>query len=400
MNKPRKPSRNVQLFEKEVKRLQKFITIGKHKGLVFIESPIPEKPKRVTKQNIRKLQETTLSQILSKGYEINEETGELTQYKPLKESRARKISTPSFTNNPYIAKPTVTKTPERLTPEQLKEVRSRAAKKAAETRRKRMREDPEYRKRMQEIWKRAGQKASETRKRREALDPEYKKRMDEIRRKNLEKAREARRKKYEDEDIDIPVKQREYKEPEEPEEPKPEIEPNEPEIIEPEEPEEPSLPKHPKSSKDKGKKDKDYESYKDEAVDEWRIVLQVVTEKLMTCHNNMTAQFLLDRLQDEITEAGYSELYEDNLQNIDYSKIEELGRQRVGERLAQSSESAIELADECEYASTNEQLRDCSSQLLTLIIGKNPDFSLYKSLTQCCDIDIPPKTKVYGSWQW
>lgn len=58
-----------------------------------------------------------------------------------------------------------------LTPEQLSKRRSKAAKKGWATRRKRMKTDPEYRRRMEEIYKQAGIKAYHTKRQRLGLEP-------------------------------------------------------------------------------------------------------------------------------------------------------------------------------------------------------------------------------------
>lgn len=114
----------------------------------------------------------------------------------------------------------------KLSPEQLRTIRSNAAKKAAQTRKqreladpeyaRRMREirienlrkaretmkrkmqDPEYRKRMEEVWKERARKSAETRKRKAEQDKEYARQQRETSLKNLEKAREAKHKKKEE----------------------------------------------------------------------------------------------------------------------------------------------------------------------------------------------------------
>ena len=208
MAKPRKPSSNAQAFEREVKRLQRLVKIAENKGIVFISSPIPEKPDVVTRKKLNLIQSITKSDIESKGYTLDKETGELQNYVPPKKSKTRTTSPRSYKSHstaPHIPTPPKPK----LSEEELHKVRSESAKKAAQTRKEREATDIEYAKRMQDQRKKALEKARETRRRREQEDQEYKKRMDEIRRKSLEKAREAKRKKSEQEQQEHPKPQTE-----------------------------------------------------------------------------------------------------------------------------------------------------------------------------------------------
>ena len=246
MAKPRKPSSNAQAFEREVKRLQRLVKIAENKGIVFISSPIPEKPDVVTRKKLNLIQSITKSDIESKGYTLDKETGELQNYVPPKQSKARTTSPRSYTAHstaPHIPTPPKPK----LSEEELHKVRSESAKKAAQTR-----------------------------KQREATDVEYAKRMQEQRRKALEKAREAKRKKREQEQQELPKPQTE---PEIPiEEPEPE---EEPQIDEPLE-----VPGYP------------------ELPSQGDAILANVRAELSGAVNSHIAQYLLDLLEDEIDANG------------------------------------------------------------------------------------------------
>lgn len=172
MIKPRKPSKYSTQFDREIARLNKIIKQAENQGITFIKSPVPDKPKRVTKQAVEKIHAITASEIKSKGFKMSE-SGVLEEFKPEKQSRKRK---------PFYE----------LTPEEKKKRRSAAAKKGWKTRRK---NQPKKRKKKkltpeQQHKKRseAAKKAAETRKKKAALDPEYKKRLSEASKRNLQKA--------------------------------------------------------------------------------------------------------------------------------------------------------------------------------------------------------------------
>ena len=244
MAKPRKPSSNAQAFEREVKRLQRLVKIAENKGIVFISSPIPEKPDVVTRKKLNLIQSITKSDIESKGYTLDKETGELQNYVPPKQSKARTTSPRSYTAHstaPHIPTPPKPK----LSEEELHKVRSESAKKAAQTR-----------------------------KQREATDVEYAKRMQEQRRKALEKAREAKRKKREQEQQELPKPQTE-----------PEPEEEEPQIDEPQE-------------------EPDYTPDYSELPSQGDAILANVRAELSGAVNSHIAQYLLDLLEDEIDANG------------------------------------------------------------------------------------------------
>lgn len=152
---------NQKEFEKQVKRLTRYVRAYENKGLVFITPIIPERPKRVTKQRIEALRQIKPKDIALKAYEVDKTTGLVTPYLEPDVRKARRTAKAEFPTGGKIAGPKV-----KLSEEEKHKRRVEGAKKAAETRRQH-----------------------------ELADPIYKARMDEVRRKNLEKARYAKEQK-------------------------------------------------------------------------------------------------------------------------------------------------------------------------------------------------------------
>ena len=323
MAKPRKPSSNAQAFEREVKRLQRLVKIAENKGIVFISSPIPEKPNVVTRKKLNLIKAITKSDIESKGYTLDKETGELQNYVPPKKSKARTTSPRSYKSH-SIASHIPTPPKSKLSEEELHRVRSESAKKAAHTRKEREATDVEYAKRMQEQRRKALEKAREARKRREQEDSEYKKRMDEIRRKSLDKARQAK----------INKREQEQKE-----KPKPHTEQETPV----EEPEKETTVEEPQQE-EKPQEEPDYS----ELPSQGDAILANVRSELSGAVNSHIAHYLLDLLEDE---------------------IDANGEEVVVERLATSSERAIEMANGASYASDSDDVANCAYSLADLITG-------------------------------
>lgn len=148
---------NQKEFEKQVKRLTRYVRAYENKGLVFITPIIPERPKRVTKQRIEALRRIKPTDIARQAYEVDKTTGLVTPYLEPDVRKARRTAKAEFPTGGKIAEPKV-----KLSEEEKHKRRVEGAKKAAETRRQH-----------------------------ELADPIYKARMDEVRRKNLEKARYA-----------------------------------------------------------------------------------------------------------------------------------------------------------------------------------------------------------------
>lgn len=248
-----KATTNQKEFEKQIRKFNRLINKVESEGLVFIERPIePIKPKRISKKYLRELEErNTLPKMRAQAYELDQQTGELTPYQEPKivsprkrgtsfepltgrqlkmdidEPRVRtprqkkpKITTPksTFTREPAEEDTEDSGLPTgnlklqrhyKYTPEELHDIRSQAGKKAQETIRRRMAEDPDYAKRMHDIRSRAGKKAQEAIKRKRLEDPDYDKRFRERRKRKPEEpevfnypedtpdARRARRKRRE-----------------------------------------------------------------------------------------------------------------------------------------------------------------------------------------------------------
>lgn len=181
---------NQREFEKQIRRINRLINKVESEGLVFIKPPIePVKPKRISKVKLEELKSTTLSTIRSKAYEVEESTGEVIPYKKPDLRSSRKRRAPGIQQT----KPSSSE-PSFLTPEQLHERRVEGARKAQETIKRRMREDPEYARQITEARRKALQNAREKMKKRMEEDPEYAKHMREVWAKNLEKARGTPRK--------------------------------------------------------------------------------------------------------------------------------------------------------------------------------------------------------------
>lgn len=63
-------------FQKQVKRLRNIIYRGKKKGYIFSEDIIPQRPKRITQKFLQQLQLTTAADVYASSYYVNPETGE------------------------------------------------------------------------------------------------------------------------------------------------------------------------------------------------------------------------------------------------------------------------------------------------------------------------------------
>lgn len=190
-------------FNREIKRLKKLVDIAIQKGVTYKTPPIPTKPEKVTKEYVSKLKQITPSDIFS-GMNLEDLETKLSELKPQAEiisHRTRRFA-PADVFKGRLS--TGEKKYEKLSPEELSARRSEAAKKAAETRRQREANDPEYRARMQESRRRSLEKLRE----RERTDPEFAEKMRQARLKALEKAREAQRQKASDQSLEAKEKRK------------------------------------------------------------------------------------------------------------------------------------------------------------------------------------------------
>ena len=371
MAKPRKPSSNAQAFEREVKRLQRLVKIAENKGIVFISSPIPEKPDVVTRKKLNLIQSITKSDIESKGYTLDKETGELQNYVPPKKSRARTTLPRTYkahSTASHISKPPKPK----LSEEELHRVRSESAKKAAQTRKEREATDVEYAKRMQNQRRKALEKAHETRRRREQEDLEYKKRMDDIRRKALEKARETRRRR-EQEDLEYKkrmddIRRKSLEKAREVKRNKREKEQQEHQ----KQNAEPEIPIDETEPREEPQKEQDYTPDYSELPSQGDAILANVRSELSGAVNSNIAQYLLDLLEDEIDSNGEAV---------------------VIERLAASSERAIEMANGASYASDSDDVANCAYSLADLITGGDIGAFMAEEIEELAFEDRPYRRK-------
>lgn len=80
---PTKKTKNQIAFEREVKRLTRFVKQAERQGIYFPDPPVPEvMPKRITKKALQKLQLTTRADVQARGYVVDYETGEVEGFKP------------------------------------------------------------------------------------------------------------------------------------------------------------------------------------------------------------------------------------------------------------------------------------------------------------------------------
>ena len=114
-----KKTKNQLAYEREVRRLTRFVKSAEKQGIIFLpgEPALPQSPARITQKRLRELQLMTRSDVLGRGYTVDTETGEITQFKP-KQSKKRYLSQ---------IKPI-------LTPTQAKKRRQEAGRKAYQTR--------------------------------------------------------------------------------------------------------------------------------------------------------------------------------------------------------------------------------------------------------------------------
>lgn len=77
-----KKTKNQIAFEREVKRLTRFVKQAEQQGVYFPDSAVPSMPKRITKKALQKLQLTTRADIQARGYIVDYETGEAESFQP------------------------------------------------------------------------------------------------------------------------------------------------------------------------------------------------------------------------------------------------------------------------------------------------------------------------------
>ena len=91
MAKKRKQTETEKLYSKQLKRIKQFIRRAEKRGFVFKEDIIPQKPKKVTKASVRKLEKLTAEKLYKKSLYVEESTGEIEEaQKRLKEERKQR----------------------------------------------------------------------------------------------------------------------------------------------------------------------------------------------------------------------------------------------------------------------------------------------------------------------
>ena len=77
MAKKQKQSEAEKLYAKQLKRIKQFIKRAEKRGYIFEEDVIPQKPKKVTKASVRKLEKLTPEKLYKKSLYLEESTGEI-----------------------------------------------------------------------------------------------------------------------------------------------------------------------------------------------------------------------------------------------------------------------------------------------------------------------------------
>ena len=72
MAKKRKQTETEKLYSKQLKRIKQFIRRAEKRGFVFEEDIIPQKPKKVTKASVRKLEKLTPEKLYKKSLYLEE----------------------------------------------------------------------------------------------------------------------------------------------------------------------------------------------------------------------------------------------------------------------------------------------------------------------------------------
>lgn len=77
MAKKRKQTESEKLYSKQLKRIKQFIRRAEKRGFIFEEDITPQKPKKVTKASVRKLEKLTPEKLYKKSLYVEESTGEI-----------------------------------------------------------------------------------------------------------------------------------------------------------------------------------------------------------------------------------------------------------------------------------------------------------------------------------
>ena len=77
MAKKQKQTEAEKLYLKQLKRIKQFIRRAEKRGFIFEENIIPQRPKKVTKASVRKLEKLTPEKLYKKSLYLEESTGEI-----------------------------------------------------------------------------------------------------------------------------------------------------------------------------------------------------------------------------------------------------------------------------------------------------------------------------------
>ena len=77
MAKKQKQTEVEKLYSKQIKRIKQFIRRAEKRGFIFEENIMPQKPKKVTKASVRKLEKLTPEKLYKKSLYLEESTGEI-----------------------------------------------------------------------------------------------------------------------------------------------------------------------------------------------------------------------------------------------------------------------------------------------------------------------------------
>lgn len=217
-----KKSELKKQWEQELKRVQRLINQAKKQGLEFDFDPLPRTPKTVTERHIQRLRKIELDDILKRG-RTTADTGleppviEHPKSKQLDQPTAPRKSGTHKQEPKHPRRPKHKQEEPKKTPEELHEIRKRAAKKAAQTRKQQEQADPELAKKRKEQRVENLRKGIETMKEKEDNDPQYAERMKEMRSKRAKKASETRainkedKEELEDEEVETEAPKKETK---------------------------------------------------------------------------------------------------------------------------------------------------------------------------------------------
>ena len=127
-------------YKKELERILRIVRKGEQEGYIFPEDVVPRLPKHVTKQQLEEIKKIRQEDLYELADFINKETGEVIESKSKQRTKKATVKTPRVsTSLDYLSRPRIIKgKPEPLTAEEKAKIRSKAAKKAWQTRTSKM----------------------------------------------------------------------------------------------------------------------------------------------------------------------------------------------------------------------------------------------------------------------